>query len=385
VVNLLLFFQLPGTPQISDPSNFTSTYEALVPQWIAAVFPYAQDLFWALAFLDISVFGWTLMRRHGNNLPGAILSTANRLVVIGAFLALLMNGSVWMGNIIQMFIDVGKAGSGVLLIQPSVVLQQGASICFALLGQSALSGVLADPVTAIAFVIAAFFTAVSFLFITIEFVITKIQTFLALGMGFFFLGFGGSGWTRNYVERYFAYAVSSGVRLMANYFLIGAGLAVSNAWLTQAKAAPWSLDGVKQAWIIMFGAIMFAAIAWKGSAMAAQLLGGGPNISHGDVFHAMGGAAQAGMAIAASTAGMAIGGAMIASAAGGAASGVAGGKGAAAATSGASTPSSKPPSSGGGVSGYQAAAASIGALHAAGGGGSHTVQPPSFRGFGGDD
>jgi hypothetical protein len=144
VVNILLFFQLPGTPQISDPSNFTSTYEALVPQWIAAVFPYAQDLFWALAFLDISVFGWTLMRRHGNNLPGAILSTANRVVVIGAFLALLMNGSVWMGNIIQMFIDVGKAGSGVPVIQPSVVLQQGADICFALLGQSVLSGVMAS-------------------------------------------------------------------------------------------------------------------------------------------------------------------------------------------------------------------------------------------------
>jgi type IV secretion system protein TrbL len=242
---------------------------------------------------------------------------------------------------------------------------------------------MADPVTAIAFVIAAFFIACSFLFITIEFVFTKIQTFLALGMGFFFLGFGGSGWTRNYVERYFAYAVSSGVRLMANYFLIGAGLAVSNAWLTQAKAAPWSIDGVKQAWIIMFGAIMFAAIAWKGSAMAAQLLGGGPNLSHGDVFHALGSAAQAGVAAALISSG--VGSAMGASAAGGAASGAAGGKGAAAATSGASTPSSKPPSSGGGVSGYQAASASIGALHAAGGGGSHTVQPPSFRGFGGDD
>jgi type IV secretion system protein TrbL len=389
MVDTLLFFQLAGVgaPQISDPSNFTATYEALVPQWMAAVFPYAQDLFWALAFLDIAVFGWTLMRRHGNHLPGAILSTANRVVMIGAFLALLMNGSVWMGNIIQMFIDVGKAGSGVPLIQPSVVLQQGASICFALLGQSALSGVLADPVTAIAFVIAALATAFSFLVIAIEFVFTKIQTFLALGMGFFFLGFGGSGWTRNYVERYFAYAVSSGVRLMANYFLIGAGLAVSNAWLTQAKAAPWTIDGVKQAWIIMFGAIMFAAIAWKGSAMAAQLLGGGPNLSHGDVFHAIGTAAQAGVAAAliASGVGSASGGAMGASAAG-AASGAAGGKGAAAATSGASTPSSKPPSSrSNGASGYQAASAAIGALHAAGGGGSHTVHPPSFRGFGSDD
>jgi type IV secretion system protein TrbL len=390
MVNLLLFFQLPGTPQISDPSNVTAMFESLVPQWIAAVFPYAQDLFWALAFLDISVFGWTLMRRHGNDLRGAILSTANRILLIGAFLTLLMNGSVWMGEIIQMFIDVGKAGSGVPVIQPSVVLQQGVSICFALLGQSALSGVLMAPVTAIAFVVAALAILFSFLFITIDFVFTKVQTFLALGMGIFFLGFGGSGWTRTYVERYFAYAVSSGVRLMANYFLIGAGLVFANVWLTQAQAAPWTIDGVKQAWIIMAGAILFAAIVWKGSAMAAQLLGGGPNLSHGDVFHGIGAAAQAGVAAAliasgvGSAAGVAVGG----GAAGSAVSGAAGGGGGAAATGGGNTPSSKPPGGGSrsnGVGAYQAASATIGAVHAAGSNGSHTVQPPSFRGFGGSD
>jgi type IV secretion system protein TrbL len=393
VVNLFLFFQV-GTPNIGDPSNFTAAYEALVPKWIAAVFPYAQDLFWALAGLDLAVFGWTLIRRHGNNLPGAILSTANRVVMIGAFLALLMNGPVWMGNIIQMFIDVGKAGSGVPVIQPSVVMQQGLSISFSLLGQSVLTGILQEPITALSMVLAAFVIASSFFVVTVDFVLTKIQTFLALGMGFFFLGFGGSGWTRNYVERYFAYAVSSGVRLMANYFIIGTGLVLSKVWQAQSKAAPWSFDGVKQAWIIMFGAALFGVLAWKGSAMAASLLGGGPNLSHNEVFHAIGAAAQAGIAAAliASGVGSAAGGAAASGAGaaaggGGAAAGAAaGGKGAAAATSGAATPASKPPRSGSnGANAYQAASATVGAIHSAGGGGSHQVHPPSFRGFGSDE
>jgi P-type conjugative transfer protein TrbL len=373
---------------VSDPSNFTATYEALWPQWMAAVSPYANELFYALAFLDIAVFGWTLIRRHGNNIQGAILSTVNRLVLIGAFLALLQNGSNWMVYVINMFIQVGKAGSGVPSIQPSVVLKQGLEICFALLHQSVWGGVVMNPLTAAAFLIAALAIAASFLVISVEFVLSKIQTFLALGMGFFFLAFGGSGWTRNYVERYFAYAVSSGVRLMANYFLIGAGLAVSKAWLASATSAPWSLDGVKVAWNVMLSAVVFAVIAWKGSAIAAQLLGGGPNLSHGEVFHAIGTAVQVGAtaALVASGVGSAVGGAM-----GGVASSGGAVKAASAASpgNGGMTPASKPPSSNGsgamGARAYQTGAAMAGAFHGAGSGGSHQVHTPSFRGFGNDD
>jgi type IV secretion system protein TrbL len=381
VVNILL------QVVVSDPSNFTATYEALWPQWMAAVSPYANELFYALAFLDMAVFGWTLIRRHGNNIQGAILSTVNRLVLIGAFLALLQNGSTWMVYVINMFIQVGKAGSGVSSIQPSVVLKQGLDICFALLHQSVWSGVTMDPLTAAAFLIAALAIAASFVVIAVEFVLSKIQTFLALGMGFFFLAFGGSGWTRNYVERYFAYAFSSGIRLMANYFLIGAGLAVSGAWLASATNAPWSFDGVKVAWNVMFGAVLFAVIAWKGSAMAAQLLGGGPNLSHGEVFHAIGAAAQVGAtaALVASSVGSGAGAALGAGSAGGAV------KGASAPSpgTGGATPTSKPPSSNGsgamGAKAYQTGSAMAGAFHGAGSGGSHQVHTPTFRGFGNDD
>lgn len=397
-MTLLLLFQAPvPVPPISDPSNFTAGYEALVPGWIAAVYPYAGELFAALAFLDLAVFGWTLIRKHGvHDLPGIIFSSTHRLVLIGAFLALLMNGSSWMGYIIQMFIQVGKAGSGVSAIQPSVILQRGVDIGFALLGQSALSGVLQGPVVAFAFILAAFLIPLSFLIITIDFVVTKIQSFLALGMGFFFLGFGGSGWTRNYVERYFSYAMSTGVRLMAQYFLIGTGLILSSNWLSQAKNAPWSVDGVKQAWLVMFGSILYAVLCWRGSAVAAQLLGGGPNLSHSETFQAMGTAVQAGVAAAlvasgiGSAAGAALGGGSAATAAGSSGAGAA--KGAASSAGGGSagagsTPTSKPPASsgsngiGGGQRAYQAANAVAGALHGVGGGGTHQVQPPAFKGL----
>jgi type IV secretion system protein TrbL len=270
-----------------------------------------------------------------------------------------------------------------------VVLQKGVDICFALLSQAVLSGVLSSPITGLAFFVAGLVIAISFLFITIDFVMTKIQTFLAIGMGFFFFGFGGSTWTRTYVERYFAYAVSSGVRLMTQYFLIGIGLTLSGGWLAAAQNAPWSLDGVKAGWYVMFSAILFAILCWRGSAIAAQLLGGGPNLSHSEVFHAMGTAVQAGIASA-----------LVASSAGGAAAAVGAANGPVASipasSGGASspgtgrTPASAPPASAngagrnGGSGTMQAASAAASAFHSAGSGGTHQVHPPVFNGFGRD-
>jgi type IV secretion system protein TrbL len=384
---------LQAAPLISDPSDFTAAYEALWPTWMAAVTPYANEMFYALAFLDLAVFGWTLIRRHGNNIQGAILSTTNRLVLIGAFLALLMNGPTWMVSVINMFIQVGKGGSGVSSIQPSVVGKQGIQICFALLSQGTLSGALAQPVVAFSMVIAAFAILVGFIVIVVEFVTTKVQTFLVLGMGFFFLAFGGSSWTRNYVERYFSYAFSAGIRLMTLYFLVGAGTTLSSVWLSQAQQAPWSLDGIKQAWIIMIGALLYGVLCYRAPAIAAQILGGGPNLSHNEIWSSMGQAVQAGVTTAmvatgvGSAAGAAVGGGSAAS------SGAAAAKGTAGSAAGGSTPASKPPSSNGGSNGngskgasaYQTASAVSGALRSAGSGGNHQVHTPAFKGFGGSD
>ncbi|MBV8437257.1 MAG: type IV secretion system protein, partial [Silvibacterium sp.] len=213
---VLTFGQLtpPAPPVISDPSTLTAAYESLVGQWLAVVSPYAFEVFMALAGLDLALFGWTLWRTYHGDIHSALLSTANKLLIIGFFLALLMNGETWMADIINMFIDLGKAASGMPSLSPSVVLLAGFKIFGSMLWQAMKSGLLTDLPTAAALVLAAFVICACFLLITIQFVITKVQTFLALGMGYFFLAFGGSKWTTSYVERYFAYAVASGVKLM---------------------------------------------------------------------------------------------------------------------------------------------------------------------------
>lgn len=111
---------LAQLPAISDPSDLTSIFEQLVGQWLAIVNPYALEIFWALAALDVAVFGWNLWRHYGGDIRQAMLATANKVLIIGMFLALLMNGTVWITDIINSFITIGKrfevaartAGSG---------------------------------------------------------------------------------------------------------------------------------------------------------------------------------------------------------------------------------------------------------------------------------
>jgi type IV secretion system protein TrbL len=85
---------------------------------------------------------------------------------------------------------------------------------------------------------------------------------------------------------------------MTLYFLIGAGFNLSQNWIALAAQAPVSQAGVTACWIIGVGAVIYAMICWRGPAVAAGILGGGPNLSHNDIWGAISVAAQAGVSAA---------------------------------------------------------------------------------------
>ena len=62
---------------------------------------------------------------------------------------------------------------------------------------------------------------IAYLAIAIQFVVAMVESYLVIGAGVIFLGFGGSRWTAAYVERYIAYAVSVGMKILVLYLLGG--------------------------------------------------------------------------------------------------------------------------------------------------------------------
>ncbi len=384
----------PPNPIITDPSQLTAVYQNMIGNWFSAVAPYAYDLFYALAGLELAVFGWNLWMNYHGDIRAALMMTANKILILGFFLSLLMNGQSWMGDIIDMFVSIGKQASGIPGLGPSTMLLQGFKIFGTLLWQATKTGLMLDFPTAISLILAALVICFAFLVITFQFIVTQVQTFLAIGMGYLFLGFGGSRWTTNYVERYFAFTVASGVKLMVLYMLAGAAWPLTNTWITRAQQSPFSAASVESCWVIMSGAILYAGIVWFASSQVSQLFGGSPNLSHSDfvtfMAPAIGAGVQAGLiAAGVVTAGAtAVAGAAGAAAvgAGRAAGGVAG-SAAGAAVRGASPSGATPsqPSAGGLTSAAGKAAASMAQTGASAigrmpGGGSHGT-PPQFNGF----
>jgi type IV secretion system protein TrbL len=82
--------------------------------------------------------------------------------------------------------------------------------------------------------------------ISLQFIVAMVESYIIVAAGFIFIGFGGSRWTVPCTERYIGLAVSTGVKIMLLYLLIGASLNFAVDWQTAATtvaASRQSNDG----------------------------------------------------------------------------------------------------------------------------------------------
>jgi type IV secretion system protein TrbL len=169
---------------------------------------------------------------------------------------------------------------------------------------------------------------VSYTLITINFIVTLVESYLVVSVGFIFLGFGGSRWTAPYTERYIGLAVSIGIKIVLLYCLISAGFNLSLGWLDEAQAIGTAARPVMVAFDVMGGALIFMMCCWQIPKLFAAVIGGSPALTGGDLVAtaavvggaalAVGGAAVAGVgALAGGGGGVAAGTGSAASVSGG--------------------------------------------------------------------
>ena len=161
-----------------------------------------------------------------------------------------------------------------------------------------------NPGTSLALAFAALLIVVSYTLITINFIVTLVESYLVVSVGFIFLGFGGSRWTAPYTERYIGLAVSIGIKIVLLYCLISAGFGLSLGWLDEAQAIAASARPVMTAFDVMGGSLIFMMCCWQIPKLFAAVIGGSPALTGGDLVAtaavvgsaalAVGGAAVAG-------------------------------------------------------------------------------------------
>jgi len=281
------------------PGDLLDTFRGLRPNWFAAASGAANRLFGLLALIE---FAWTavILVLDKADLQGWTAALIRRMMFVGAFMALLVNGPTWIPAIIDSFAIVGQnaAGIGGVGLSPGAVFMRGLDVAAALGDSASTAGFFVNPASALALVLAAVLTFLAFVIVSVHFIMALVESYVVVGAGFIFLGFGGSRWTAPYVERYIALAVAVGVKLMVLYMLIGAGMTLSAAWSARALSAAAAASPIMEALDIMGGAIIFGILCWQAPKFTASLLGGSPNFSGGDIAAVGLAGAQAGIAVA---------------------------------------------------------------------------------------
>jgi type IV secretion system protein TrbL len=318
----------------TSPSAMLDQYRAVRGTWLTVAAGYANRLFGILALIE---FAWTgaMLVLERTDLQGWTAALIRKMMFIGAFFALLNFGADWIPRIIESFQIVGQSASGLPSLAPTDVLVRGLNIAGNLLSGAANSGWMGSFGTALALVFAALLAFLAFLGLTVQLVVTLVESYLVVGAGFIFLGFGGSRWTAPYVERFIAFAVSTGVKVMVLYLLLGAGMALTNTWEAAATAVPGSPSPAVDALDIAASAVILLMICWNAPKLAASILGGSPSFTGGDAVGTAGGLAQGALLVGAAAAGgVALGAKMLAAKGGAMAAGQAAGLGAGGAASG---------------------------------------------------
>jgi type IV secretion system protein TrbL len=323
--------------------------------WIPAIMHEAAFLFYVLATLDFAWSAPSFLRE--SDFTGLFLSLIKKLLVISFFYAVLINGQVWIPAIVNSFAQVGATAAGVPLAQsPSDIMMQGIQIVSDLFTKVSTTDLLTQPGGAITTILASCIVLASYIIVTLHYVVTKLEAIIVMSAGYIFLGFGGSRWTAPYFERYISLAVSTGVRLMLIYLMLGVFRTVSNNWIATMNGYTAD-EPITQIFPTLMSMLLFAFASWMIPKMAGSIAAGTLGMGAGDL---VGMAAEIGK-------GVALGAATVAAvAATGGVGAVAGGALAATETAGAME--------GGGVA-TSAASAATGAANAAEGMGSVPAPP----------
>lgn len=293
--------QPPPSSIESGPSDILDDYQNAMGQWESAATSAAATLFAILAAIEVT---WTaiVMLLEKTDMQAWVATVIKKLMGIGIFWALLKYGATWIPAVVNSFIQIGQNGSNQTALNPSSILVEGLNISGRLFGTAGQMGLSFDFGTALCLAFAGIGIFLSFAIVCVHFVMAMVESYIVLGAGYIFLGFGGSRWTSSYVERYIGLAVNVGVRLMVLYLLIGLGQTFATQWEARAASIQYTSAGVQTAFGLLGSTLIYAAVCWTAPKLVGSIMGGSPSLTGGDLIATGVAAAATGLTAAAALA-----------------------------------------------------------------------------------
>src|SRR5271166_6269379 len=203
------------------PTSILDEYKSLEGQWVSKLLGAAQRLFVLLAGIEV-IWSFTLLALEKADFQLLTAAIIRKIMWIGIFYALLLygvtpDGGGWIPAILNSFQLLGQNASSVGPLGPSAIVGFGVNTSVDLLSAASDAGFLTDMGTALTLVFCAVVIFIAYLAVAIQFVVALVESYLVIGGGVILLGFGGSRWTAPYLERYLAYSVSVGLKILILY------------------------------------------------------------------------------------------------------------------------------------------------------------------------
>src|SRR6202521_2032161 len=276
-----------GPNSVNGPSSILDEYKGLENGWITKLLGAAQRLFFLLAGIEVA-WSFTLLAIEKSDFQALTAAIVRKIMWIGIFYAILLygvtpGGGGWIPAIMDSFHILGQNASAVGPLGPSAIVGFGVNMSVDLLSSLKGADFLTGFSSSMALVFCAVLIFIAYLAIAIQFVVAMVESYLVIGAGVIFLGFGGSRWTAAYVERYIAYAVSVGMKILVLYLLVGAGMTVSQGWIQVAQNAATSADPARTGFDLAAAAVMFLCVCWMSPKISSAMLGGVASMSGGDL------------------------------------------------------------------------------------------------------
>lgn len=286
-------------------------FQALQNTWYTVVKGFAVSLFWKLALID---FAWSTVVYvlEKNEAAEILTSLVRKIITLSFFFTLLKLSNTWIPAIIQSFVTIGKAASGVGPLTPDGIVNKGLDLA---MGAFTLLKEL-STVEAIGVVFPVSFMAIliflAFLWVAAQLLVNLVESYIAIGLGVILLGFGGSRWTTDFATKYLQFAVGTGVKLMLIYAIIGGGQTLFGG----LQVDPDQL--LKSCMIVLGVSFIYTYLAINIPQLATAMMSGSPNLTAGGLAGAAATVASAavGAGVAAAGAGSAAMGGMAKGAAG---------------------------------------------------------------------
>ena len=297
----------------STLNGLAAQFQSATAGWMTTADQYAINIFASLAVLEFIWAGVTILLRK-NDLGDMITGVLLKVISLSFFYMLILKAPTWIPDIIESFWDMGAGISGSAVATPGQIFSNGVMMGGDLITAAEHGSLLQTIANIIPAGLIGLMIVIGMTILALQLMVALIEAFIVVGAGVVMMGFLGSRWTSAWGEKYFGYAVSIGVKLMAVQLITGLAFGITGPWVMQLYND--SNSGAIPSWTTLFDmgatSLLLGALAIMVPSIASSMMNGSPSLSLGNVGTA---AAAIGGGVVAAGAGAAMGGASLANSA----------------------------------------------------------------------